>query len=287
MRLVACIGAAVVLLAAAGCSGSVTGEVSSKTAQKPVPAATVKVGDQTVITDTSGRFSVEKVSTGSQRVAVNAEGYGPYTQSLEVQKGDNTLNVALEDGTVTGALRENAVIKKAVKDAQVTVAGKKAVLEGAKFVLAGVPVGSQTLKVVAPGHETYAQEITVAPGQNEAEVELNLTAVETYARMYQAIQFRHYRDAYQVVHPDIRRRYSFNAYVKDDKASYPVLSMKVFGTKVLSKWKPSFLDKTYRHVVAIDRAVRWQDSWGSRTTNDTRHVVNIDGRWYLIYDWRD
>ena len=49
MRIVACVVASVALLVAAGCSGSVTGEVSSKSEQKPVPAATVAVGDQKAV----------------------------------------------------------------------------------------------------------------------------------------------------------------------------------------------------------------------------------------------
>ena len=73
---------ACVVLLAAGCSGKVSGQVSSKSAQKPVPAATVVVGDQKAVTDTSGNFTIDKVNTGAAAVAVQADGFGPYKLGL-------------------------------------------------------------------------------------------------------------------------------------------------------------------------------------------------------------
>jgi hypothetical protein len=46
--------------------------VSSKTDHKPVLAATVKAGEQTAVTDTKGRFTIDKVATGSAPIAVEA-----------------------------------------------------------------------------------------------------------------------------------------------------------------------------------------------------------------------
>ena len=49
-----------------------------------------------------------------------AEGYGPFTQALDVQKGENTLNVTLEDGTVRILLKENAEVREPITKAKVS-----------------------------------------------------------------------------------------------------------------------------------------------------------------------
>ena len=277
-----------VVLLAAGCSGKVTGQVSSKSAQKPVPAATVVVGDQKAVTDTSGRFTIDKVSTGDAAVAVQAEGFGPYTSSLDVQRGGNTLNVVLEDGTVKILLKENAEVRRPIKKATVTVAGDRVSGgQGARFEATSVPVGEQTIVVASPGHAKAKKTVTVAPGMNEVTVTLDLTPEETYMRYYAGYRFGRFRDAYSMMHPDVRQHYSFKKYVKGNKG-WTTLSIKFFGTKVLSKWTAPFAHKTYRHVAAIDRAVKQQfGGWPAYTDNLTQHWVPIKGRGYIVFDWRD
>lgn len=44
-------------------------------------------------------------------------------------------------------------------------------------------------------------------------------------------------------------------------------------------------DDPWSHVVAVDRAYRYQDAWGKWTDNTTHHWVQNNGRWYLIWDW--
>lgn len=285
MRRAAIILSIVVLLAVAGCSGAVGGQISSKSAHTPLPAATVKVGSTSVVTDTAGHFSIAKVNTGSPLVAVHAAGFGPYRGTLEVQRGDNTLNVVLEDGTVQGALKENAEVRESIAKAHVTIAGKTATLtQGGHFSATGVPVGSQTLVVSAPGHATYTKEIDIAPGDNQVTAVLDLTPVETYMRYYLSYRFGRYRDAYRILHPDVRQHYSYKKFVKDMKGEI-TLGVSVLGTHTLSKWHPSFAHNTYYHVVAVDRAYRYQDAWGKWTDNTTHHWVQNNGRWYLIWDW--
>ena len=287
MRLVACLLACVAVLAAAGCSGSVTGEVSSKTEQRPVPAATVKVGEQTVVTDTSGRFTIDKVDTGEQQVSVAAEGYGQYTQTLDVQKGDNTMNVALEDGTIVGVLRENAEVKKPIKKAKVTVAGEKVTLDGNRFTAVGVPVGEQTVTIAAPGHRAYEQTVEVAPGENKLKVSLELTPTETYMRYYQAYRFNRLREAYRFLHDDVKKHETYKHFAKDMGDGSDVVGIKLFEPRSMKKWRCKWAKKTYKDIAAIDRVVRYQDAYGAYSDNNTQHWQQIDGRWYIIFDWRD
>lgn len=278
-----------VILVAAGCSGSVSGQVSSKSAQKPVPAATVVVGGQKAVTDTSGQFTIDKVSTGAAAVAVQAKGFGQYTSSLDVQGGSNSLNVILEDGTVQVLLKENAEVREPMKQVTVTLAGDRVSGgQGARFEATSVPVGEQEIVVTSLGHAKAKKTITVAPGPNKVTVTLDLTPEETYMRYYTGYRFGRYRDAYSMVHPDVRKHYSYTRFARDFRGT-TTLSIKLFGTKMLSKWRPSYVHKTYRHVAAIDRAVRtnYNDGWGAYTDNITQHWVPIKGRWYIVWDWHN
>jgi hypothetical protein len=63
------------------------------------------------------------------------------------------------------------------------------------------------------------------------------------------------------------------------------LGVKVLATHDMKKWRCSWAGKTYKNVVAVDRAYRYQDAWGTWTDNTTHHWVKIAGRWRLIWDW--
>jgi len=288
MKLVIVVLSVLGLLVVAGCSGAVSGQVSSKSAKKPVPAATVKVGGVSVVTDTSGRFTLDKVGTGDEPVRVAAEGFGPYSGRLNVQSGSNTLNVVLEDGTVHGVLKENAEAREPITKAKVTLAGAPVSgVHGARFDATSVPVGEQTLVVATPGHATVKKTITVTSGTNKVTVVLDLTPAETYMRYYLAYRFSRYREGYRMVHPDVRKHYSYTKFVKDMKTGGTVLSIKFFGSRNLAKWRPAYMKKTYTHVVAIDRSIRYQDAFGSYSDNYTQYWQRTEGRWYIIYDWRN
>jgi Carboxypeptidase regulatory-like domain len=288
MRILVVLLTVVSAVAIAGCSGAVTGEVSSRTGKTPLPAATVKIGNQQVVTDTSGRFTIDKVATGSTAVSVQAEGFGPYKGSLDVKKGENTVNVALEDGSLTVRIKENAEVREPLKMAKVTIGDAAAVkAQGARFAAAGVPVGEQVLKVSCPGHAAAKKNVAIAPGENEVTIALDLTPTETYMRYYQAYRFGRYKEAWRFVHADVKKHMSYAHYVKDEKTQGQVVNIKFFGERAMAKWRPPFSKATYKHIVAIDRALQERDAWGSYTDNYTQHWQQIHGRWYIIFDWRD
>ena len=259
--------------------------MSSKSAHTPVPGATVQVGDQKVVTDIDGRYTINEVSTGDAAVKVTADGYGPDTGRLNVQRGTNTPNVTLRNGTVNGTREENAEVTEPITRAKVTIAGKPAaVAKGGHFTATGVPVGTQTVVVAAPGHAAYTKQVTTSPGINDVCAVLNLTPVETYMRYYLGYGFGRYRDAYSLVHPDVRKHYSYKKFVKDMKASI-TLGVRVLAVHGLATWRASYAHKTYHHVVALDRAYHYQDGWRTWTDNSTQHFMQINGRWYIFFDW--
>lgn len=197
---------------------------------------------------------------------------------------------ALAEGTavVRGVLSDNAVVKKAVTGASVTVAGIPATASGQSYEVAGVPTGQQTVVVRAPGHVTHTQVALVLPGDNTVDVSLGLTATETYLRYFDSYNHWRYRTAYKMVHPDIRARYPFSRYYKEMWfwTHPPFLSTRILSVRTLASWKPEYLDKTYTDVKAIKsvRPYKWEGQ--IVTDRGVGHWDEISGRWYRIFDWR-
>ncbi len=293
MRSLAVALLAVAALLAAGCSGSVAGQVSSETAKTPIPGATVTVGDQKTTTDASGRFAFDAVDTGDRPYLVEAEGFGRSTGKLTVERGENALNVTLRDGTVRGVLRENAEAPEPVGKAKVkvTIAGVRVKdIDGSAFTATSVPVGKREVEVTWPGHATLRETVDVAPGENSVKLALNLTPDETYMRYHDAILFKRFREAYRMVHPDVRRHYPYARFARLQRQfvdQFSVDEAKIGRVKLLAKWTPPYMDKTYRHVALVDRSLRVQYLGMTISDNTTQHWVGKDGRWYIHFDWRD
>jgi hypothetical protein len=275
--------AAIVL---AGCSGTVSGIVTSKAQGAPLAGATVTIGGLSAKTSSDGHFSLAKVPTGKATMQVGKHGFAPVTLPVEVKKTTGPITVTLEDGILSGKVSENAVVVQAIKKATVKCRDSTAVVAAdGTFTLVGVPIGPCTVEISAPGHEPFAATVDVAAGDNNLTARLSLTPQETYMRYYLAYRFNRFREAYRFVHPDVRKHYSYARFVKDMSSTITV-SIKFFGSQTLSKWAPAFAHKTYRHIVVIDRAVVSQDAFGRRyTDNYSQHWQKIKGRWYIIFDW--
>jgi hypothetical protein len=275
-----------VLLEAVACRGSVTGRVSGKSAGSPIPDAEVVVAEQRAVTDGGGGFVLDGLATGAAGVTVTAEGFSPYRGTLKVRPGENTLEVVLGDASVSGLLLENAEVREPITGALVTVAGRSAAaMRGARFNVTEAPIGTQIAVVSAPGHALRRQEVELAPGANRVEIVLDLTPVETYSRYHTAYRLRRWREVHRYVHTDVKRHESYKAFVKGMARDAAVSGFELLDARPLEEWRSSWMRKTYRDVVAIDRVVRYSDVNGDCTEHcHTQHWQRIDGRWYIIYD---
>ena len=279
------VGAVLTAIVLAGCSGTVSGIVTSKFLKKPLAGATVAIGDISARTSADGHFALTKVPTGQATMRVQKFGYQPLALSIDVKKTTGPIDVALQDGVLRGEVTENAIVVQAIKKATVRVSDSTAtVAADGTFQVLGVPIGLRTVEVVAPNHEPFTTAVNVAPDENHLAVALSLTPQETYMRYYLAYRFKRFREAYRFLHPDVRKHYSYARFVKD-MSGYITVSIKLFGSRTLSKWTPAFAHKTYKDVVVIDRAYVYQDAWGTWTDNTSQHWQKIKGRWYIIYDW--
>ena len=54
----------------------------------------------------------------------------------------------------------------------------------------------------------------------------------------------------------------------------------------LGKWRPSYSDQTYYWVVVVERTLNVHTELGDCFVRQpNQHWQQIDGRWYIIFDW--
>jgi carboxypeptidase family protein len=275
------VGACLVI---AGCTGAVTGTVTSETTGEPVEGAKVVVGGLSCTTDAKGHFTLADVETGKGTVKVQCDGYTPASASVEVVRDGSMVDLVLQDGVVNGLVKEVAAEPKPVAKATVTIgdAETKTDSEG-RFEFVGVPIGTHEVVVKAKDHEAYETDMDVVAGGNEATFKLSLTPTATYMRYYDAYRFGHYGRAWRYVHKDVKKRQEYSRYVKNLESS-SVVSFKIEGERMLKKWKAPGIGKTYKNVAEIDRIIRWQGAYGTFTDNYSQHWVKVDGKWFIVFD---
>ena len=73
---------------------NLTGTVTSAD-REPLYGVTIKVGNQTTISDSEGHYRISNIRQRQVRVEVSAVGFEPYVQTLTLRQGSNTLQIAL------------------------------------------------------------------------------------------------------------------------------------------------------------------------------------------------
>src|SRR5689334_5967073 len=85
-------------------AGRITGLITDRTVGAPIANVTVTVAGTQLgaRTGADGRYSINDVPPGAQRVRASRIGYAPFEQSVTVSAGQTaTLNVALSAASVT------------------------------------------------------------------------------------------------------------------------------------------------------------------------------------------
>jgi outer membrane receptor for ferrienterochelin and colicin len=79
-------------------TGSVSGTIISKTEQKPIAGVSIGLGDKKTITDSSGRFRITQLNTGSYTIRFSAIGYNTVTLfNILISSGnENNLNIEMD-----------------------------------------------------------------------------------------------------------------------------------------------------------------------------------------------
>ena len=76
---------------------SVNGTVIDAVTRKPLPSASVKLGNTVAIADDEGRFKFKKVTIGAQVLMASSIGYSESTQEIEVNTSTKDIVLALQN----------------------------------------------------------------------------------------------------------------------------------------------------------------------------------------------
>ncbi len=79
--------------------GTVTGAVKNALTDAPIADARVSIGGRSTYTGTNGEYEITGIPAGNYTITASAEGYKPYSQKINVQKGNQVIDIMMEQGT--------------------------------------------------------------------------------------------------------------------------------------------------------------------------------------------
>jgi hypothetical protein len=298
-RLLGVVFACALVLTLAACSGTVTGKVTNKSSGQPIQGAVVQVGTKTATTATDGTYTIKGVPTGSQAAKATSQGYADAASQVQVKRGTNALDMALQDGSLTVTVQENAADPGPVQNAVVTLDGSKMTPSTShSFAASDVLLGDHKVVVAAPNHETFTANFPIDVGPNAEQVRLSLTAWETSKRQNVALLYYNWRLAYSFLHPLWRKVYPYKQYVADFETGAgdsPFSGEQYFGSYPVAQFKAQWsegsllngtfklVNRTFKNLVAVRCGVRMESaSAGVQMFYVTQMWKEIKGRWYLV-----
>jgi hypothetical protein len=147
--------------------GSLAGTVTDALTGQAILGASISYGGGNALTNNIGSYSLLNVPAGTSNLIATAGGYNQYSASVTVTANQtNTTNIALtsQQGAISGTVTD-AVTNAAISGATVSYAGGSSTTDGTgKFLLSGVPAGSQSLTVSATGYSSATQSVSVSAG---------------------------------------------------------------------------------------------------------------------------
>lgn len=156
----------------------VAGRVLNVGTKKPVVGATVSLlgFDRAAKTDEAGRFRIEQMSPGGEKVRVLAEGFDAKVFPVEVKPEEETwVDLTLLSATVPGGLVIDALTEQPIANAKVSVSvpGVAAHLTGAdgRFDFLAIEEPAVKIEVEADGYRKQA--VDWARGQESLVVKLS------------------------------------------------------------------------------------------------------------------
>jgi hypothetical protein len=161
-------------------TSSLSGVVTTVGTSSPVAGATVSVGGQSLTTTADGRYAFSGLSVGQATLSVQRSGYEPYSRTITLVSGSNTLNVELSQSTggtsVTGTIRGTYPLTGqtvVLSGATVTIAGKSDTTDAAgNFQVPTVPEGNQEVLVRLSGWREYRQAHFISSTNRNLTIEL-------------------------------------------------------------------------------------------------------------------
>lgn len=141
----------------------------------PITGATVNIGTFQATSAADGSYELRDVPTGSRQIQAVADGFEEYTETIELQAGENRHDVGmarLRLASVSGLVRA-ATTGDPVPDANVR-AGDVEATSGpdGRYELQDLSPGPVELRATASGFNPYLDSLTIGEGANEHEIHL-------------------------------------------------------------------------------------------------------------------
>ena len=163
------------LIAATTSAGAVTGTITNISNGAVLSGATVKWSAMAVSSNSSGVYTLNNVTGGTQTITASATGYLPRSVTVSVTGGGtSTLNFQL---ATAGIIKVTATNSSGAADAGATISIQGGVigttLTGATnssgaYSSNWIPVGSYTVTISESGHTTQTKNVTVSSGATTA-----------------------------------------------------------------------------------------------------------------------
>ena len=147
--------------------GAITGTVTDTSTNQAISGATVSFSGGSVLTDSTGLYTLAGVQEGTYATTVTASGYAGQSQTVSVTPGTTRRQdfaLVPDPGSISGTITDE-VTGQPIGAASVSYSGGTTTTDGAgHFAFAGVAEGSYTVTGSAAGFATQREAVTVAPG---------------------------------------------------------------------------------------------------------------------------
>jgi subtilisin family serine protease len=149
--------------------GSITGSVTDAKDGSPIVGATVSDGIRTVLTDATGKYTINDVPAGSYQIVASKEGYQSSSLTVTVLAGATAVaNLSLSQimvpGSITGSVTD-AKDGSPIVGATVSDGARTALTDATgKYTINDVPAGSYQVVASKAGYQSSSVTVTVLSG---------------------------------------------------------------------------------------------------------------------------
>jgi uncharacterized protein (TIGR02145 family) len=88
---------------------NISGNVYYAGTKIPVSGVTITISNKTFTTSTTGSYGISEIASGNEVITASKPDYDPFSKSLVLSSGDNTLNIEMTSGiytnTITGTVK--------------------------------------------------------------------------------------------------------------------------------------------------------------------------------------
>ncbi len=155
--------------------GTLSGTVTNSAGNLVVGAQITVGGSYSGVSDTNGYYEIANIPIGSYSLTVLATGHAPYTTSVTIEEGSNSLDIqlTLNVGTVAGVVTDSdsgAIIPGAI----VSIGGgyTDTTDSNGYYEISNIPTGTYPITAMAEGYGDYTGSITVQSGYQVNNIQL-------------------------------------------------------------------------------------------------------------------